>query len=46
MTRATEAARSRFLANDENAARELLDCQMLIPEKARDLDPILDPNGG
>jgi hypothetical protein len=42
MTEATGAARARFLAADDNAARELLDCQMLIPEKGRGTDPIGD----
>lgn len=41
--RAAEAARKRFLAGDDNAARELLDCQMLIPEKGRGIDPINGP---
>lgn len=40
MTKATEAARKRFEAGDDNAARELLDCQMMIPAGARNIDPV------
>lgn len=43
MTEATAAARARFLAGDDNAARELLDCQLLIPEKGRYIDPVSEP---
>jgi hypothetical protein len=43
MERATKGARVRFLAGDQNAARDLLDCQMLIPEKGRGIDPIIEP---
>lgn len=43
MVRATEAARNRFQSGDANAARELLDCQMMIPEKGRGIDPIGEP---
>ncbi|MDB5469172.1 MAG: hypothetical protein JWR84_732 [Caulobacter sp.] len=40
MDRAAADARKRFQAGDDNAARELLDCQLLIPEKGRGIDPI------
>ena len=43
MDKSTAEARKRFQASDDNAARELLDCQMLIPEKGRSIDPIGDP---
>lgn len=43
MGRATLASRNRFEAGDENAARELLDCQLMIPEKGRRIDPIVMP---
>lgn len=42
MDKATQGARARFLAGDDNAARELLDCQMLIPESGRGIKPIGD----
>lgn len=40
MVRATQSARARFQGGDENAARDLLDCQLLIPEKGRGIDPV------
>ncbi|WGM40199.1 hypothetical protein [Caulobacter sp. NIBR1757] len=42
MARATQGSRARFQANDENAARELLDCQMLIPKEGRGIEPVGD----
>lgn len=42
MVKSTGEARKRFEAGDDNAARDLLDCQMLIPEKGRGIDPIGD----
>ncbi|RYF94855.1 MAG: hypothetical protein EON95_03775 [Caulobacteraceae bacterium] len=40
MTMSTQAAKGRFVAGDENAARELLDCQLLIPAGGRDIAPV------
>ena len=40
MREATQAARTRFQARDDSAARDLLDCQMMIPEKGRAIDPV------
>lgn len=42
MVRATQTAKARFQAGDDNAARELLDCQLMIPEKGRGIDPVGD----
>lgn len=43
MERAAAAAGPRFRSSDENAARELLDCQMMIPEEGRGIDPVSEP---
>lgn len=40
MSEATQAAKTRFQARDGGAARDLLDCQMMIPEKGRAVDPV------
>ena len=43
MTHTTQAARARFQAGDANAARELLDCQIMIPEEGRRTAPVGEP---
>jgi|GEM_PF-2596361 len=39
-TEVTQTARTRFQVRDDSAARDLLGCQMMVPQKGRAIDPI------
>lgn len=41
--RSAKAARARFELRDENASRELLDCQLMIPVRKRGSEPETPP---